>query len=732
MSAPLDFRALFEALPGLYLVLAPDLTIAAASDAYLHATMTRREEIVGRALFDVFPDNPQDHDASGVHNLRASLQRVLETGRGDAMPLQKYDIRRPEPEGGFEERYWSPFNAPVKDAAGRVAFIVHRVEDVTEFVRLRQRGAQQDRETQRIRDDLERMQSEVFNRTEEVARFNAGLHRANLDLQQRERKLEALARELEIVNGEIADRNQMLETSSRLKSEFLSSMSHELRTPLNAIIGFSEMLKDGFTGELTPRQLAYVGHIFEGGQHLLALINDILDLSKIEAGKVELSMEPTELRAVLHDSLHVVGERARARRVRLQVNLPDEVDDIVCADPRRLKQILHNLLSNAVKFTPAEGHATLSARRVDRKRAAEALPGAGEGHRSVLADAGFSSYVEISVSDTGMGLKPQDMQRLFTPFTQIADRRTQGAEGTGLGLAMVKRLAELHGGAVAVTSEPERGSCFTVWLPWREPAGADAAAPAAGSRRRERLALVIEDDERAATLMSLQLQAQGFRTRRVGSGEEALALHDEIVPDLVTLDIELPGMDGWEFLARLKQLPRWESVPVVVVSVLGEGRRGYALGASLTLQKPIRLDELQRGLKRLGFGGDGASATALVVDDDARAVELVARPLQQLGCVALRAYGGAEGIELARRCGPDMIMLDLEMPDVSGFEVVNALKRDRATAGIPIVIVTARDLTRADRDRLSGHIHELVDKTEFDEGRFIGEVRRALSQGSVH
>ncbi len=297
---------------------------------------------------------------------------------------------------------------------------------------------------------------------------------------------------------------------------------------------------------------------------------------------------------------------------------------------------------------------------------------------------------------------------------------------------MVKRLAELHGGAVAVTSEPERGSCFTVWLPWREPVGADAAATAAGTRRRERLALVIEDDERAATLMSLQLQAQGFRTRRVGSGEEALALHDEIVPDLVTLDIVLPGMDGWEFLARMKQLPRWESVPVVVVSVFGEGRRGYALGASLTLQKPIRLDELQRGLKRLGFAGDGASATALVVDDDARAVELVARPLQQLGCVVLRAYGGAEGIELARRCGPDMIMLDLEMPDVSGFEVVNALKRDRATAGIPIVIVTARDLTRADREQLSGHILELVDKTEFDEGRFIGEVRRALAQGSVH
>jgi CheY-like chemotaxis protein len=296
---------------------------------------------------------------------------------------------------------------------------------------------------------------------------------------------------------------------------------------------------------------------------------------------------------------------------------------------------------------------------------------------------------------------------------------------------MVRSLAELHGGAVGVSSEPGRGSCFTVWLPWREPAQqAKAMAPLVPGR--DRLALVVEDDDRAAALMALQLQAQGFRTRRAISAEQALELEREMVPDLVTLDIELPGMDGWEFISRMKQLPRWESVPVVVVSVLGENGRGYALGASLTLQKPIRMDELERGLRRLGFERDGPGATALVVDDDARAVELVARPLQQLGCVVLRAYGGAEGIELARRCGPDMIMLDLEMPEVSGFEVVDALKGDPATAGIPIVIVTARDLGPEDRRRLKGRIQELVDKVGFDEGRFLGEVRRALSQGAVH
>jgi signal transduction histidine kinase/DNA-binding response OmpR family regulator len=699
-----DFRTLFESAPALYLVLAPDLTIAAASDAYLAATMTRRDDIVGRGLFDVFPDDPDDETATGVGNLKASLQRVLQTGRGDAMPLQKYDIRRPEAQGGgFEERYWSPYNAPVKDADGRVTWIIHRVEDVTEFVRARERGRQRDVERQA---------------------------RTDADLLEREQRLERFARELEIVNGEIADRNRMLEASSRAKSAFLSSMSHELRTPLNAIIGFSEMLKDGFAGELTPRQAAYAGHIFDGGQHLLALINDILDLSKIEAGKVDLAMEPVDLPALLSDALVVVNEQARAKRVRLKVSM-DPMLGVMGADARRVKQILHNLLSNAVKFTPAEGTVSLAARRVDRAHAAGATPGFGHGHRTPLPDGDLRNFVEISVIDTGIGLPPHELQRLFTPFTQIADLRTKGEEGTGLGLAMVRSLAELHGGAVGVSSEPGRGSCFTVWLPWREPAQqAKAMAPLAPGRNR--LALVVEDDDRAAALMALQLQAQGFRTRRAISAEQALELEREMVPDLVTLDIELPGMDGWEFISRMKQLPRWDSVPVVVVSVLGENGRGYALGASLTLQKPIRMDELERGLRRLGFERDGPGATALVVDDDARAVELVARPLQQLGCVVLRAYGGAEGIELARRCGPDMIMLDLEMPEVSGFEVVDALKGDPATAGIPIVIVTARDLGPEDRRRLNGRIQELVDKVGFDEGRFLGEVRRALSQGAVH
>ncbi|HET6788726.1 MAG TPA: histidine kinase dimerization/phospho-acceptor domain-containing protein, partial [Aquabacterium sp.] len=273
-----DFQLLFESVPGLYLVLTPDLCIAAVSNDYLHATKTERAQIIGRHLFEVFPDNPDDDTASGVSNLRASLQRVLTSHEPDWMPLQKYDIRRPDAEGGgFEERYWSCLNSPVLDEQGALRLITHRAEDVTEFVHLRQRGAEQDKVAQELRGAVERAEAEVYLRAEQVARANEQLQARNTALHESESRLRRLASELEVINAEMTDKNQMLEESSRMKSEFLSNMSHELRTPLNAIIGFSELLKDGLVGPLEQRQRDYMGHIFDGGQHLLALINDILD-----------------------------------------------------------------------------------------------------------------------------------------------------------------------------------------------------------------------------------------------------------------------------------------------------------------------------------------------------------------------------------------------------------------------------------------------------------------------
>ena len=246
---------------------------------------------------------------------------------------------------------------------------------------------------------------------------------------------------------------------------------------------------------------------------------------------------------------------------------------------------------------------------------------------------------------------------------------------------------------------------------------------------RRPLALVIEDNEQAAELMQEQLEATGFAVRRAASAEAALAMADDFSPALITLDILLPGMDGWQFLARLRETSRWEGVPVVVVSVVADRGMGFSLGAALILQKPIRRDALSRGLERLGLAPNAQrKVTVLVIDDDAEAVELLATQLQQRHYGVLRALGGREGIELAQRHRPDLIALDLEMPEVNGFDVVEALKDDQSTAHIPIVIVTAKDLTPSDRSQLNGHILEIVDKADFKHGRFVGEVQRAMSR----
>ncbi|MGH6646889.1 response regulator [Aquabacterium sp.] len=729
----LDFHLLFESVPGLYLVLAPNLTIVAVSNDYLLATKTERAQIVGRHLFEVFPDNPDDEAASGVSNLRASLQRVLASHEADWMPLQKYDIRRPDSEGGgFEERYWSCLNSPVLDAKGQVCLIAHRAEDVTEFVQLRHRGAEQDKEAEKLRSAVERAEAEIYVRAQQVARANEQLQARNNALHESETRLRRLASELEVVNAEMTEKNQMLEESSRMKSEFLSNMSHELRTPLNAIIGFSELLKDGLVGPLAARQRDYMGHIFEGGQHLLALINDILDMSKVDAGKVELQFEAVDVPNMLADGMRVVEEKAHAKQLRLSSNITMPMGEVV-VDARRFKQILYNLLSNAVKFTPQGGQVKLQAQRVNRQHAASSVPGFEVGRRTTLPPGEEGDFLEISVTDSGIGMRPQDLKQLFTPFTQINHPANRGIEGTGLGLAMVLRLAELHGGAVAVSSEPDRGTCFTVWLPWRKNEVAAARADIAKLVAPRGLALVIEDDDRAATLMTLQLEAQGFTVTHVASAEAALILSESLVPDLITLDIMLPGMDGWAFLRRIKSLQRWAQVPVVVVSIQPDGGLAHSLGASLALQKPIHFEELKQGLNRLGLlPGTHQEVTALVVDDDQQAVEVLAQPLQKLGCVVLRAYGGAEGVALARRFKPDLIMLDLEMPEFSGFQVVDELKSDPSSAGIPIMIVTGRDLSPNERDQLTGQVCQLVGKDNFDSGRFIGEVHRALTHAPLH
>jgi len=576
----------------------------------------------------------------------------------------------------------------------------------------------------------------ALNGEETVVSYNAAT------IHNRDRKLQgvfAAARdvtELKRFERTLQEKNVELEHASRLKSEFLATMSHELRTPLNAIIGFSEALKDGLVGPMSASQNEYTGEIFTSGQHLLALINDILDLSKVEAGMMSLELEAADLNGLLTNSLTIVREKAAAQRISLELDAAQDLG--VCAlDLRKTKQIVYNLLSNAVKFSASGGRVTLRARHVPRS-AVGALGGTWPVHAFPLAESEYADFVEMSVLDRGIGLSQDDMARLFQAFSQIDSSLARKFEGTGLGLAMVKQLAELHGGTVAVSSAQGEGACFAVWLPLRRAPEASVVLPPALPAKlgrnpevAERVALVIEDDDQAADLVRLLLEAEGFRVVRAVSGEAALVLAAQQELGLITIDIQLPGMDGWEFLGRIRELESLAHVPVVIVSGLTHARAVTPDLALVVLQKPLSRAELKTSMARLGLQAvEGQTCTVLLVDDDPKAVEVLASLLPAPAHTVIRAFGGREAIAAARKRRPDLILLDLLMPEVSGFEVVEALQRDPETSHIPILVVTAKSVTARDKAALTGAGGAeipIVRKADFNRISFITEVRRALS-----
>ncbi len=521
----------------------------------------------------------------------------------------------------------------------------------------------------------------------------------------------------------LLEKNMELENANLAKDRFLASMSHELRTPLNAIIGFSELLADGVVGELTPEQKGVIGDILTSGEHLLSLINDILDLSKVEAGKMTLDLESVDVDALVQASVMVVRERAMDHGMRVTIDVERGLTKL-WGDPRKLKQILYNLLSNAVKFTPDGGEVRVEARRVD----ASAVPSAT-----------FPHYLEVKVRDTGIGIPAAAIGNLFQPFSQADSSLSRRFEGTGLGLAMVKKLTVLHGGEVAVESAVDRGSTFTVWIPWREEASdaacqqaeerAPASVPQRGATARAPLALIVEDDPLAANLLRMVLENDGFRVASAASAEEGLEAAAREKPDVIALDIMLPGMSGWEFLARIKAQPQLADIPVVIETVLSQTEKGTALGAARVLQKPLRRADLEEALHSMGFGlrHPGERLRVLVADDDEKTMRLLASYLQAAGMEVLEAHGGAEAIEMARREHPNLLVLDLMMPQVSGFDVVEALKDDPSMERMPILVVTAKETTAAERTALNGNVQSILEKSKFDRRHFLNEVKRAVN-----
>jgi len=438
---------------------------------------------------------------------------------------------------------------------------------------------------------------------------------------------------LAATNRLLAEKNGQLADASRLKSEFVANMSHELRTPLNAIIGFSEVLKDGVVGELPPEQREYVADIHSSGQHLLQLINDILDLSKIEAGRMTLELDPVDIIPLFEQSLAIVRERALARGVQLSLDVHGTKNTLML-DARKTKQIVYNLLSNAVKFSGGGGTVMMRVRRV---RAADVRDWGASGTTQVrmpMPQVSTEHFLEIMVEDEGIGIAPADANRLFSMFSQVDSSLSKETEGTGLGLVLIDQLARLAGGTIALSSTPGQGTRFFVWLPWREADGTrqdDRSHPSSwpASDMAESCALVIEDNDYAAELIRLQLEPEGFEVVHKASARAALDWLATSQPELIILDLLLPDADGWDLLTQFRQGDSpLAHVPIVIVSIVADAPKGFALGATAVLQKPFSRDEMLAALQEAGFESQPESVRSRFVDEVHRALLPEPRPAE--------------------------------------------------------------------------------------------------------
>jgi signal transduction histidine kinase/CheY-like chemotaxis protein len=502
--------------------------------------------------------------------------------------------------------------------------------------------------------------------------------------------------------------NTALLEANQHKSVFLANMSHELRTPLNAILGFSELLSDETKGQYddTTRH-RFLDQIHNSGKHLLGLINDILDLSKVEAGQMDLRVEDITVDESVQVVLGTVEPLARTKNIVLEYDHAPGLR--LVADPAKLKQMLLNLVSNAIKFTPNGGRVTIRARH-------------------------FDSMIEIAITDTGIGIAEKDLGRLFTEFQQLDAGPGREQEGTGLGLALTKRFAELHGGHVLVESVPGKGSTFVLQLPAVAIKSIQRTAPErrlSGSSDPSRpLVLLVEDNPEAAEILARHLQSGGFRMTIARTGQEALAMARELKPVAITLDILLPEIDGWEVLTQLKADAATRDIPVLIVTVVDNPALGRALGAIDYFVKPVDRSALLSRLDQYTFTTkvEHGEIRVLVVDDEPANVEALVALLEPAGFKVLTAGGGTEGIDMARRNRPDLILLDLLMPQVTGFDVVEALRGDEVTRAIPIMVLTAKELDADDKRALNGNVAAVFQRNSVGGAELVEWLRGLVAK----
>ncbi len=497
------------------------------------------------------------------------------------------------------------------------------------------------------------------------------------------------------------------EAASLAKSAFLASMSHELRTPLNAIIGYSEILEEEAADLDSPQFVPDLRRIRSAGKHLLALINDVLDLSKIEAEKMEIYPEPLDIASVVLDIAGSARGLVEKNGNRFEIEIPPGIGEMF-ADLVKLRQCLLNLLSNAAKFT-SEGVVTLE---VSSENSAE------------------GSFVCFRLSDTGIGIHPENMDRLFQPFQQGDGGISRRFGGTGLGLTLTRRFARLMGGDISVESEESKGSAFTLRLP-RRASHAAVEDPLAWSPSNDAGAsrgtiLIIDDDPTSRDLLSRVLAKENFTPETAPSGADGVRLARELRPVAITLDVMMPSMDGWSVLSALKADPETCNIPVIMVTIIDNRNLGFSLGASDYLTKPVDREQLSGVLNK--YACETPPCPVLVVDDDAETRRLLRYMLEREQWKVEEAENGEEALRVIAAHRPELILLDLMMPVMDGFEFSAELRRRREWAGIPVIVLTSRDLTAEDRERLNGHIDRVLQKGAFDGKQLVDQLRRVLAQ----
>ncbi|WP_224962221.1 response regulator [Geomonas subterranea] len=567
---------------------------------------------------------------------------------------------------------------------------------------------------------------------EDVRRLASELAVKNAELVQQSEELVQQSTELAHQSDELARRNrvldqqkQLLEEATRLKSEFLSNMSHELRTPLNSVLALSRVLAIQGGDRLTEEERGYLGIIERNGKHLLSLINDILDLAKIESGRQDLFMEsvdPAKVAAEVVDGLEVL---AREKGIALSFSAPATVPRMLI-DVKKLRQMLQNLVGNAVKFT-AQGAVTV---RLEVQ----------------------AQELVFEVADTGIGIAPQYLESIFHEFRQADGSTSRSYEGTGLGLAIVKKSALLLGGDVAVSSELGRGSVFTLRLPLdcgkaagareqvlpvaqalgeRAPRGAGFAPGAAqgpGAAAVQvpgRSVLVVDDDPEAVSLITTHLSQAGYGTLSALNGPDALRLARANRPFAITLDIMMPEMDGWEVMRELKEHPETADIPVMIISLSEDRATGIALGAVGVISKPVGQHQLMEAFARLTGAG---CRLVLVVDDNEYDRCFLASLFKEKGLDVLLAESGPEALELAVSDHPDLITLDLLMPGMDGAAVLDRLRSNSLTADIPVVVITSKELTHAELQRLSSGVSAIISKSGMERRKVLDELVGSLER----